>query len=79
MNRFIKTKNFQLDKLNPNRVRQTWLIGAIKGLCTSSIKFIKAVIAWDLRDILQINSHRIHVARQDDVKVLGCLGCVAQS
>ena len=69
----------KVGKSNPNRIDHTRIVGAIERLCTQPLNLRKALIAWDMRDILQIHSHRIHVARQDDVKVLGCLGGIAKS
>ena len=63
----------KVGKLNPNRIHHARFVGAIERLCTQTLNLRKAVTAWDLRDIMKINSHRIHVARQDDVEVLGCL------
>ena len=75
----LVTYELGVGKSNTNRIDHTWFVGAIERLCSESLKLGKTVIASDLRDILQINSHRIHVARQDDVKVLGCLRGVAKS
>ena len=66
-------------QLNTNRIDYTGFIGSIQRLCSESLKLRKTVIACDLRDILKINPYRVHVARQDDVKVLGCLRGVAKS
>ena len=68
----------RVGKSNSNRIHHTGFVCSIQRLCSESLKLCNTVIASDLRDILQINSHRVHVARQDDVEVLGRLGGVAK-